>query len=151
VVQLEILPEDKVANDPTHDNHASDRIDRRWLVQTREFHGNDHLTEVAATEIQWTRRSDGMNEPVAVQGGDFTIPADIALLAVGFNRTVDENLAGQLGLTTDDDGGMFVERYSTSVDGVFAAGDTVSGPALVVNAIRSGRKAAAQINSYLGR
>jgi len=151
VVQLEILPEEKVANDPMHDDQATARADRRWQVQAREFRGNKQLTEVAATEVQWVPGRDGRNEPVEVPGGNFVIPADMALLAVGFKRTFDPNLAEQLDLSIEDDGGVFVEQHRTSVDGVFAAGDTVSGPALVVNAIRSGRKAAAQINSYLSR
>jgi glutamate synthase (NADPH/NADH) small chain len=75
----------------------------------------------------------------------------MAILAVGFTRTFDPDLAAQLGLSTDDDGGVYVERYTTAVDGIFAAGDIVSGPALVANAIRSGRKAAAQIETYLNR
>ncbi|MDP6543613.1 MAG: glutamate synthase small subunit [Phycisphaerae bacterium] len=151
VVQLEILPEDKVANDPTRDDQATAHADRRWQVQAREFRGGDRLAEVAAVEVQWAPGSAGGNEPVEVPGSDFVIPADMALLAVGFKRTFDPDLAEQLGLTTEDDGGIFVEQLRTSVDGVFAAGDTVSGPALVVNAIRSGRKVAAQINSYLIR
>jgi len=151
VVQLEIMPEDKVATDPTHDEKATARADRRWLVQTREFRGNDKLTEVSASEVQWVRRPEGGNAPVAIPGGDFTVPADMALLAVGFERTLDPTLATQLGLTVEEDGGAYVERYETSEDGVFAAGDAVSGPALVATAIRSGRKAAAQIDSYLNR
>ena len=151
VVQLEILPEDKVANDPTHDDQTIARADRKWRVQTKEFRGDGRLTEVAAAEVQWARRTGGGNEPVAAPGGKFVIPADIALLAVGFKRTFDPNIAEQLGLTTEDDGGVYVERYATSVDGVFAAGDIVSGPALVASAIRSGRKAAVRIDSYLNR
>ncbi len=151
VIQLEIMPEDKITTDPTHDDQASAGVDRRWCVQATEFRGNSQLTEIAATEIQWARGSGARNEPVAITGGEFTIPADIALLAVGFKRTIDPEIAKQLTLTVEDDGGLYVERYETSVDGIYAAGDTVSGPALVANAIRSGRKAALQIDSYLNR
>jgi len=151
VVQLEILPEDKVVNDPTHDDQATARADHRWQVQTREFRGAEKLTQVVATEVQWAPGRNGRNEPVEVPGADFVIPADMAILAVGFKRTFDPNLAEQFALTTEDDGGVFVEGYRTSTDGIFAAGDTVSGPALIANAIRGGRKAASQINSYLNR
>jgi len=151
VVQLEIMPEDKVSTDPTHDEKDSAGVDRRWQVQAREFRGNDRLTEVAATEVQWVPRAGGRNEPTAVDGGEFSVAADMALLAVGFKRTLDPNIAKQLHLSMDDDGGMYVERYETSTPGIYAAGDTVSGPGLVAGAIRSGRKAAAQIDSYLNR
>jgi indolepyruvate ferredoxin oxidoreductase len=151
VVQLEILPEDKVVSDPMHDDQATAGADRRWQVQAGEFRGNDQLTEIAAKEVQWAPGPTGRNEPVEVPGSNFVVPADIALLAVGFRRTFDPDLAEQLGLAIEDDGGIFVEGYRTSVGGIFAAGDTVSGPELVVNAIRSGRKAAEQINSHLSR
>ncbi|MBL7221594.1 MAG: glutamate synthase small subunit [Phycisphaerae bacterium] len=151
VVQLEILPEDKVANDPTRDEKTAAGADRRWQVQANEFRGAEQLTAVGATEVQWAPIHGGRNEPVAVPGGDFLVPADLTLLAVGFKRTFDPDLAEQFGLTTDDDGGVHVERYQTSEDGVFAAGDTVNGPELVVSAIRDGRKAAERINSYLSR
>ncbi|MDP6046521.1 MAG: glutamate synthase small subunit, partial [Phycisphaerae bacterium] len=151
VMQLEIMPEDKITTDPTHDEEASAGVDRRWCVQAREFRGNNQLTEVSATEVQWARGAGARNEPVAITGGEFTIPADMALLAVGFKRTIDPEVAKQLTLTIEDDGGLYVERYETSVAGIYAAGDTVSGPALVANAIRSGRKAALQIDSYLNR
>ncbi|MBT3198947.1 MAG: glutamate synthase small subunit [Phycisphaerales bacterium] len=149
VTQLEIMPEDKISTDPTHDEQTG--VDRKWCVQTQAFAGSDKLTEVAASEIQWTRQAGGANAPVAIPGGGFTVSADMAILAVGFTRTFDPDLAAQLGLSTDDDGGVYVERYTTAVDGIFAAGDIVSGPALVANAIRSGRKAAAQIETYLNR
>ncbi|MCP4378693.1 MAG: glutamate synthase subunit beta, partial [bacterium] len=151
VIQLEILPEDKVANDPTHDEQTTAQADRRWQVQTREFRGSGQLTEVLACEVHWAPGHGRRNEPVVTPGSDFAIPADMALLAVGFKRTFDPDLATQLALDIEEDGGIYVERYRTSVNGIFAAGDTVSGPALVANAIRSGRKAAIQINSYLSR
>ena len=145
------MPEDKVTTDPTHDDETIAGAYRRWQVQTKAFGGNDKLTEITAAEVQWAPGPEGRNQPVMLPGTDFVVPADIALLAVGFERTVDPNLAEQLGLITDADGGMYIDRCATSIDGVFAAGDTVSGPALVANAIHSGRKTAAKIDAYLNQ
>jgi len=150
VVQLEILPHDQVCTDPTHDERTVARAERHWAVQTTEFRGDGHLTEVAATEVTWGRGPGGRIETTKVPGGDFTVPADMALLAAGFTRKFDPDLAAQLGLEVDEDGGVWLDGLATSVPGVFVAGDAATGPALVANAIRSGRKTAARIDQYLG-
>jgi glutamate synthase (NADPH/NADH) small chain len=54
-----------------------------------------------------------------------------------------------MGLKLDDRGNVAVNNYQTSNPWVFAAGDTVHGPSLVVTAIDTGRKTAAAIDQWL--
>jgi glutamate synthase (NADPH/NADH) small chain len=68
---------------------------------------------------------------------------------LGFDSVVDGELVEQLGLETDGRGAPIIRDYATSVEGVFAAGDLVTGPSYVATAIHSARTAAERINQYL--
>jgi glutamate synthase (NADPH/NADH) small chain len=89
----------------------------------------------------------GRRRPVAVVGSEFTLPADVAVLAFGFDGTPVPAPRGPrttAGLTyvVDADG-------ATDIPGVFAGGDVVRGPDLVVTALADGRRAADAIDRYL--
>ena len=83
-------------------------------------------------------------------GSEFTVEADLVLLALGFLGPVHSGMIEQLGLKLDPRGNVATNAdYMTSVDGVFAAGDMRRGQSLVVWAISEGRKAAEAVNHYL--
>ena len=84
-----------------------------------------------------------------IPGTDFVLPADLVILALGFEHVVHAGLVKDLGLKLNDRGNIDVSNYRTSEPWVFAAGDTVNGASLVVNAINSGREAAAAIDQWL--
>jgi glutamate synthase (NADPH/NADH) small chain len=84
-----------------------------------------------------------------VEGSEFTIQADLVLLAMGFLHTQHEGLVEQLGVELDQRGNISDSDWSTSVPGVFAAGDARRGQSLVVWAIAEGRQAAAACDEYL--
>jgi len=85
-----------------------------------------------------------------VPGSEFTLDADLVLLAMGFLGPVRSGMIDQLGVAVDNRGNIAThDGYMTSVDGIFAAGDMRRGQSLVVWAISEGRKAAAAISSYL--
>jgi glutamate synthase (NADPH) small chain len=87
-----------------------------------------------------------------IAGTEFTLDADLVLLAMGFTGPVKNGLIEQLGVTLDGRGNVQTDEYHmTSVDGVFAAGDMRRGQSLVVWAIAEGRRAAAGIDGYLRR
>lgn len=76
--------------------------------------------------------------------------ADLVLLALGFVHPVIEGLVSELGLELNERQNIRTNgNCLTSVNKVFAAGDSVSGASLVVNAIASGRKAAKEIDKFL--
>ena len=109
----------------------------------------DVLESVVGTTVAWTRTPTGQT-PDDVPGTEFTLKADLALLALGFEAEVAPDIAGQLALTVTDDGCVIAQDYATGVPGVFIAGDLATGPSLVATAIAAGRGAAAKIDEYLG-
>ena len=86
-------------------------------------------------------------EPIA--GTEFTLDADLVLLAMGFLGPVRNGMIEELGLTLDARGNIATTDYMSSVNGIFAAGDMRRGQSLVVWAISEGRKAAAAVNEFL--
>jgi glutamate synthase (NADPH/NADH) small chain len=84
-----------------------------------------------------------------VEGTDFTIEADLVLLAMGFLHPQREGLVEQLGVELDGRGNVAATDFATSVPGVFAAGDARRGQSLIVWAIAEGRQAARAADEYL--
>jgi len=86
---------------------------------------------------------------VAIEGSNFIVEADIAVLALGY--WPDETIGKSAPDIETHKWGLIVadENQATSKEGVFAGGDAVTGPDLVVTAMRAGRKAAASIDRYL--
>jgi glutamate synthase (NADPH) small chain len=86
-----------------------------------------------------------------VDGTDGEMRADLVLLAMGFLHP-EQDLLDKLGVAKDARGNAkAVKPYTTSVDGVFAAGDARRGQSLIVWAINEGRQCARMVDRYLGR
>lgn len=82
-----------------------------------------------------------------IEGSNFIVPADTVILALGdplMGETTPGPETQKHGLILAD-----TQTGSTSRAGVFAAGDAVSGPDLVVTAMRGGRRAATAIDEDL--
>jgi len=87
-------------------------------------------------------------EPLA--GTEFTLDADLVLLAMGFLGPVRPGMLEQFGVALDGRGNVATNGdYQSSVENIFAAGDMRRGQSLVVWAISEGRKAAAAVDRYL--
>jgi glutamate synthase (NADPH/NADH) small chain len=84
-----------------------------------------------------------------IPGSEFTLDADLVLLAMGFTGPTKSGLIEHTGLKLDLRGNLATENYQTSMPGVFAAGDARRGQSLVVWAIAEGRKAAEAVDEYL--
>ncbi len=155
VTQLEILPrppekEDKASIWPLWPNKLrtstshEEGCERRWSVATTALIGeNGRVTTLRGTSV------DAGFKPVA--GTEFTLKADLVLLAMGFVHPVHTGLVDALGLEKDGRGNVKAdtESYRTSNPKVFAAGDIRRGQSLVVWAIREGRQAARAIDLAL--
>lgn len=90
--------------------------------------------------------ASGRRKPEPVPGSDFDIEADTVIAAIG-QRTI-----APAGTTPTKRGDISVSKGSQRCDGmdkVFAAGDCVSGPATVVEALASGHRAAAAVLAFL--
>ena len=120
---------------------------REFLASTVRFIGNDQ-GQVRAIEVCETEYRDGGRFPKP--GTEREIPADLVLLALGYQGAEHAPLHEQVGLGID--GARNLERdrdYSTSVPGVFVAGDAGRGASLIVWAIAEGRAVAAEVDRYL--
>jgi formate dehydrogenase beta subunit len=91
--------------------------------------------------------ADGRRRPQAVPGTEFEIEADTVILAVGQLASTPATAA-----VKEDNGTIraLPQDLSTSVPGIFAGGDVVTGPSSIIVAIAHGRTAAAAIDRFLG-
>jgi glutamate synthase (NADPH/NADH) small chain len=92
----------------------------------------------------------GRRKPRAIPGSEFAVPVDVVLIAYGFDPVPIFAAGNSDKIEVNKWSGVMVnENQMTSVPGVFAGGDLVRGPDLVVRAVRDSRKAAAGIHKYL--
>lgn len=91
----------------------------------------------------------GRRRPVPKAGSEFTIPVDSVITALG--QAVETSFLESLGVALGRGGTVTIDPATgaTNIEGVFAGGDVVTGPAYVIDAIAAGRKAARSIGSYL--
>jgi len=158
--QLEILPKPPEARPDdtpwpmwprimrTSSSHE-EGCNRQWSVMTRKFSGVEtRVTQLHCCKVEWFQK-DGSWKLRELSGTEFTLDADIVLLATGFLHVSHSGLVKEFDLKLNESGNVAVENCQTSQPSVFAAGDTINGASLVVRAIDSGRQAAASINDWL--
>ena len=161
VMQIEILPKPPLTrkeDNPwpyfgkilkTSTSHE-EGCERYWSISTFRFLGeNDHVTGIEAEDVIW-KNENGRYAMQPVEGTRRRIDADLVLLALGFVHPVLDGLLSELGVELNMRKNIKVDDQNlTSLQKVFAAGDSVSGASLVVNAIASGRKVARDIDTFL--
>jgi glutamate synthase (NADPH/NADH) small chain len=119
---------------------------RDWSVNTIAFSGDSQGRVQKLHAVRVGPAPDFTPMP----GAEFTLDADLVLLAMGFTGPTKSGPIEQLGLALDPRGNVATDaNYMSSVPGVFAAGDMRRGQSLIVWAIAEGRKAAAAIHAYL--
>jgi glutamate synthase (NADPH/NADH) small chain len=169
LVQLEILPcppMDRASDNPWPEWPKVYRLDygqeeaaakfgadpRVYLTTAKKFVGDDKgwVKEVHTVQIQWERNDKGQFTPKEVPGTDQVRPVQLVLLAMGFLGP-EQPLLEALGVERDprSNAKAEFEKYSTSIKGVFAAGDCRRGQSLVVWAFNEGRGAARECDRYL--
>jgi glutamate synthase (NADPH/NADH) small chain len=124
-----------------------------YLTNPVALHGNStgHVSEVRCQRMELgDPDSSGRRKPSPVPNSEFSIPADVVLVAYGFDPVRFPASSDLSRIQVNSWGAVVVdENQMTSVPGVFAGGDLVRGPSLVVHAVRDARKAAAAIHKYL--
>ena len=124
-------------------------VSRDWSITTKELIGeNGKVVALKGAKIEWVN-----GKMVEVAGSEFTIKADLVLLAMGFVSPV-QKLLEVFGVEKDARGNAKAttegaDSYKTSKTKVFAAGDVRRGQSLVVWAIREGRQAAKAVDEFL--
>jgi glutamate synthase (NADPH/NADH) small chain len=113
--------------------------------------GSGEVSEARCVRMELGEpNAKGRRKPRAISGSEFTIPVDVVLVAYGFDPVPIFAAGNSENIDVNTWGGVVVDTgQMTSVPGVFAGGDLVRGPDLVVRAVRDSRKAAAAIHSYL--
>ena len=164
VHQLELLPQPPVNENKqltwpnwpmklrTSTSHQ-EGCERQWSILTKSFEGNENgeVTKLMCVEVEWKKSEDGSMKMIEVEDSEFTIEADLVLLAMGFVHPIHEGLVNNLSLKLDQRGNVEADEISfkTSSDKVFVAGDCRRGQSLVVWAISEGRKCAERIDNFL--
>ncbi len=168
VKQLEIMPKpptERAANNPWPEWPKTLKVDygqeesiaifgndpREYLVTARKFITDDDgaVSGIEIVNVEWENK-DGRFIPNQLEDTVRVIPAQLVLLAMGFLGP-EQPLVDQLGLEKDARSNVKAEheQYTTSIEGVFAAGDMRRGQSLVVWAINEGRGAARECDRWL--
>jgi glutamate synthase (NADPH/NADH) small chain len=117
---------------------------RDFAVATIRFEGEDGRV----TALQCARADAKFQ---AIPGTEFTLKADLVLLAMGFVGPVHDGMVKDLGVELDKRGNVLADtvQYKTTRPKVFSCGDMRRGQSLVVWAIREGRQCARAVDLEL--
>jgi len=169
LVQIEILPkppQDRAADNPWPEWPKVYKLDygqeeaagkfgadpRVYVTTVKKFISDSEgrVKELITVQIKWEKNDKGQFVPKEQPGTEKTIPAQLVLLAMGFLGP-EQRLIKEIGVETDARSNIKAEheKYTTSLKGVFAAGDCRRGQSLVVWAINEGRGAARECDRYL--
>lgn len=125
----------------------------QWLTQPVEFLGDDrgHVVAMRCIEMELGEPDEsGRRRPISIDASEFTMPVDTVISALGYGA--DPLIAKRTpGLETDRQGLITVDppTGATGMEGVFAGGDDVLGPKLVVTALAQARIAAEAMHQKL--
>ena len=137
----------KLRTSTSHDEGCA----REWAAATKEFVGeNGRVKKIRAVRVEW-KRENGKMKMEEIPGGEFDIPADLVLLAMGYLHPKHEGAVAELKLKLDARGNILADdtAHQTSEKKIFAAGDCRRGQSLVVWAIREGRRCARAVDIFL--
>jgi glutamate synthase (NADPH/NADH) small chain len=161
VVQLELLP--KPPNERALDNPwpnwpnifrtssaHEEGGERQYAVLTKTFTGHGRVQQLHLVHLDFVDDGKGRKAMKEIPNSDFTIDADLVLLAMGFLGPERKGMLEQLGVAINERGNVTTNTQKmTSVPGIFAAGDMSRGQSLVVWALKEGRDAARFIDKHL--
>ncbi len=169
VAQLEIMakpPMERAANNPWPEWPKTYKMDygqeeaaakygddpRVYLTTATHFEADadGQVKAVHVVDVEWKKDDKGNFGPQKIAGTERAMPAELVLLAMGFLGP-EQPLIESLGLATDPRSNIKAEheQYTTSLPGVFAAGDCRRGQSLVVWAFNEGRGAARECDRFL--
>jgi glutamate synthase (NADPH/NADH) len=107
---------------------------REYCVMSTEFvdDGNGHVKGINTVRVEWTKSASGGWDMKTVEGSEQFFPADLVLLSMGFLGPEDRLLGDEIERDARKNVKTPPGHYSTSVSGVFAAGDCRRGQSLIV-------------------
>lgn len=123
-------------------------VEIRFLTIPVGITGGKKVAGVRCRRTVLSRRKDGSGRPIPVEvkGSDFTVAADMVIIAVG--QVIRSDVLRRF--RRDRRGFISVDgRFRTSVQGVFAGGDAISGEGTIAQSVSHGKRAAREIHRYL--
>ncbi|HET8996754.1 MAG TPA: NAD(P)-dependent oxidoreductase [Acetobacteraceae bacterium] len=133
-------------------NAEEEGVEFVWLSAPEAFLGDDRVAAVRAVRMRLgLPDATGRQAVEPVEGGHFTLGADLVIKALGFDPEDLPGAFNEPALNVTRWGTLKIDHRSfmTSLPGVFAAGDIVRGASLVVWAIRDGRDAAREMHAWM--
>jgi glutamate synthase (NADPH/NADH) small chain len=164
ITQVEIMPlPPKERTDdmpwPTYPNlyktstSHEEGCERIFAVSAKEFIADDkgHLKAVKFIKVDWLSDEKGNISPKEIEDSEFTLDAELAVIAVGFIKPDTSGFIEELGVKIGERGNVIIDdkTRATNVKKVFGAGDVQRGASLIVHAIADGRRAARAIDIFL--
>ncbi len=162
ITQLELMespPENRSINNPWPEwplimrssSAHEEGGNREYSVLTKKLTGsNGKVKELHAVKIKFEKDKSGNINLIEAPNSNFTIKADLVLLAMGFLHPQKEGLIDNLKVTLDNKGNVLTgNNMMSSKEKIFACGDMHHGQSLVVRAIASGRDCARNIDIWL--
>jgi formate dehydrogenase major subunit len=131
------------------DGAEQEGVRLQFLAAPVKFIGkNRKIDSIECIKMKLGKRdSSGRRKPEPIAGSEFTVKADTVISAVGQN--IDSSALPPKMVNSKQYVQVDEDTMETPVEGVFAGGDCVHGPATVIEAIAAGRRAAISINQYL--
>ncbi|MHC4207534.1 MAG: FAD-dependent oxidoreductase, partial [Planctomycetota bacterium] len=114
----------------------------------RRILGEGSVVSIELKKCTQVFDKEGHFNPVYDENNRISIDADQIIIAIGQKN--DESFIEHVGARTER--GSFIAdpvTLQTSIDGIFAGGDTISGPASIIEAVAAGKRAAESIERYL--
>ncbi len=133
-------------------NAEEEGVEFIWLSNPKEFKGNNKVESITVNKMKLGEPDEsGRRKPVVEDNSEFQIKADMVIKALGFDPEELPKLFDEEKLQVTNWGTVKTnfDTMETNIPGVFAAGDIIRGASLVVWAIKDGRDAAKNIESYL--
>ena len=137
-------------------HHAKEEgIDFRLLEAPVEILGDEHGNVTGMKDVRMELGepdASGRRRPVVIEGSEYVLPVDAVIVAIGQSpNPMIKNATPAL--KTQPWGGIIVNEKTgeTSIPGVYAGGDAVTGAATVILAMGAGKTAANSIDEYLSK
>ncbi|CAK7262523.1 glutamate synthase [NADH] [Sporothrix epigloea] len=124
---------------------------REYCIMSDSFvdDGTGKVKGINTQRVEWTRSASGGWDMKKIEGSEQFFPADLVLLAMGFLGPEARVLGDDIEKDARKNVKTAPGSYSTSVPGIFAAGDCRRGQSLIVWGINEGRQAAREVDLFL--
>ena len=137
------------ANPEEIDGAIEERVKIQFLAAPSRISRENDMVRVECIHMELGEPdASGRRRPEPIKGSEFTMEFDTVIVAIGQRPDIPPEFNLHTGRGNRIE--VATDTLTTSREGVFAGGDAVTGPSVVIEAIAAGRKAAESIDKYLG-